>query len=125
MAELAREAGLSDAVIINTCAVTTEAERQARQAIRKARRKRPGARIIVTGCAAQIDPLGFAGMPEVDRVIGNLEKLQAASFAPDAVEPVVVGDIMAARETAGHLLSGFDGRTRAFVEIQQGCDHRC
>ena len=125
MAELAREAGLSNAVIINTCAVTSEAERQARQAIRKARRKRPGARIIVTGCAAQIDPSGFAGMPEVDRVIGNLEKLQAASFAPDAVEPVVVGDIMAARETAGHLLSGFDGRTRAFIEIQQGCDHRC
>ncbi len=125
MAELAREAGLGDAVIINTCAVTSEAERQARQAIRKARRERPGARIIVTGCAAQIDPSGYVSMPEVDRVMGNREKLQAASFAPEAVEPIVVGDIMAVRETAGHLLAGFEGRTRAFVEIQQGCDHRC
>ena len=125
MAELAREAGLSDAVIINTCAVTCEAERQARQAIRKARRQRPGARIIVTGCAAQIDPSGYAAMPEVDRVLGNIEKLQALSFAPEAVAPVVVGDIMAARQTATHLLAGFEGRTRAFVEIQQGCDHRC
>ncbi len=125
MAELARGAGLGDAVIVNTCAVTAEAERQARQAIRKARREKPGARIIVTGCAAQIDPSRYAAMPEVDRVIGNLEKMQAASFAPDAVEPVVVGDIMAARETAAHLLASFEGRTRAFVEIQQGCDHRC
>jgi threonylcarbamoyladenosine tRNA methylthiotransferase MtaB len=125
MAELARGAGLNDAVIINTCAVTAEAERQARQAIRKARRNRPGARIIVTGCAAQIDPSAYASMPEVDRVIGNIEKMQASSFAPDCVAPVVVGDIMAARETTSHLLAGFEGRTRAFVEIQQGCDHRC
>ncbi len=125
MAELATKAGLDDAVIINTCAVTGEAERQARQAIRKARRQRPGARIIVTGCAAQIDPSAYASMPEVDRVIGNIEKMQASSFAPEATQPVVVGDIMAARETASHLLAGFAGRTRAFVEIQQGCDHRC
>jgi len=125
MAELASDAGLDDAVIVNTCAVTSEAERQARQAIRKARREKPDARIIVTGCAAQIDPAAYAAMPEVDRVIGNMEKLQVASFAPEAAEPVVVGDIMSARETAGHLLAGFEGRTRAFVEIQQGCDHRC
>ncbi|MHA1536415.1 MAG: tRNA (N(6)-L-threonylcarbamoyladenosine(37)-C(2))-methylthiotransferase MtaB [Alphaproteobacteria bacterium] len=125
MAELARAAGLADAVIINTCAVTSEAERQARQAIRKARRKRPEARIIVTGCAAQIDPASYASMPEVDRVLGNREKMLAASFAPGATEPVVVGDIMKLRETAGHLIAGFEGRTRAFVEIQQGCDHRC
>jgi len=125
MGELARAAGLSDAVIVNTCAVTAEAERQARQAIRKARRERPGAHIIVTGCAAQIDPARYAAMPEVDRVLGNMEKLQAASFAPADVEPVLVGDIMALKETAGHLIGGFENRTRAFVEIQQGCDHRC
>ena len=125
MAELARAGGLTDAVIVNTCAVTAEAERQARQAIRKARRERPGARIIVTGCAAQIDPERYAAMPEVDRVLGNLEKLDPAHLTADAAQPVVVGDIMAARETAGHLLGGFEDRTRAFVEIQQGCDHRC
>jgi len=125
MGELARAAGLTDAVIVNTCAVTAEAERQARQAIRKARRERPGAQIIVTGCAAQIDPERYASMAEVDRVIGNREKLQAASFLGDAVAPVQVGDIMALTETAGHMLGGFDGRSRAFVEIQQGCDHRC
>jgi len=125
MAELARAQGLTDAVIVNTCAVTAEAERQARQAIRKARRERPGAEIIVTGCAAQIDPARYAAMAEVDRVLGNKEKLEAASFTADTVSPVQVSDIMALTETAGHLLGGFEDRTRAFVEIQQGCDHRC
>jgi len=125
MAELARTQGLTDAVIVNTCAVTAEAERQARQAIRKARRERPGAEIIVTGCAAQIDPARYAAMAEVDRVLGNKEKLEAASFTADTVSPVQVSDIMALTETAGHLLGGFEDRTRAFVEIQQGCDHRC
>ncbi|MGE0120966.1 MAG: tRNA (N(6)-L-threonylcarbamoyladenosine(37)-C(2))-methylthiotransferase MtaB [Dongiaceae bacterium] len=121
-------AGLSDAVIVNTCAVTAEAERQARQAIRRARRAHPAARIIVTGCAAQIDPAGYAAMPEVDHVLGNAEKLQAASFrrlaAGDSAR-IVVDDIMAVRETAGHLAAGFGGRARAFVQVQQGCDHRC
>ncbi|MEJ2120083.1 MAG: tRNA (N(6)-L-threonylcarbamoyladenosine(37)-C(2))-methylthiotransferase MtaB [Alphaproteobacteria bacterium] len=125
MGELARAEGLTDAVIVNTCAVTAEAERQARQAIRKARRERPGAQIIVTGCAAQIDPERYAAMAEVDRVLGNKEKLEAASFTSDAVAPVQVSDIMALTETAGHMLGGFEARTRAFVEIQQGCDHRC
>jgi len=121
----ATSAGLADAVIVNTCAVTAEAERQARQAIRKARRRRPDARIIVTGCAAQIDPARYAAMPEVDAVIGNHEKLDVASFGTDANERVRVNDIMAVRETAGHLVAGFDGRARAFVQVQNGCDHRC
>ena len=130
MGELARAGGLTDAVIVNTCAVTAEAERQARQAIRRARRERPEAEIIVTGCAAQIDPARYAEMPEVDRVLGNKEKLEAASFAAGPIAaghiaPVQVGDIMALTETAGHMLGGFEERTRAFVEIQQGCDHRC
>ena len=110
-------------IIVNTCAVTAEAERQARQAIRKARRENPEARIVVTGCAAQIDPDGYAAMPEVDRVLGNEEKLRADSYGQDA--PLLVGDIMTVRETASHLIEGFDGRARAFVQIQQGCDHRC
>ena len=121
----ARAAGLRDAVIVNTCAVTAEAERQARQAIRKARREHPEARLIVTGCAAQIDPARYAAMPEVDRVLGNEEKLDAANFGPDASERVVVDDIMSVRETAAHLIEGFEGKTRAFVQVQQGCDHRC
>ena len=119
----AREAGLADAVIVNTCAVTAEAERQARQAIRKARRASPRRRIIVTGCAAQLDPARFAAMPEVDLVIGNREKLEAASYRPGADHRV--GDVMAAREGAAHLIEGLEGRARAFVQIQQGCDHRC
>ncbi len=124
----ARAAGLADAVladtvIVNTCAVTAEAERQARQAIRKARRRRPGARIIVTGCAAQIDPETYAAMPEVDQVLGNAEKLRLDEFIGGA--RVQVNDIAAARETAGHLIAGFDGRARAFVQVQNGCDHRC
>jgi threonylcarbamoyladenosine tRNA methylthiotransferase MtaB len=118
-------AGLDDTVIVNSCAVTAEAVRQARQAIRKARRARPGARIIVTGCAAQIDPAAFAAMPEVDRVVGNADKLRAASFAVDTGARVRVNDIMAVRETASHLVQGFDRHTRGFVQVQQGCDHRC
>ena len=118
-----RAAGLDDAIIFNTCAVTKEAERQARQAIRKARRKRPGAEIIVTGCAAQVNADAFASMPEVDRVIGNAEKLTNAAYHSE--RQILVGDIMAVQETAGHLVEGFEGRTRAFVQVQQGCDHRC
>src|SRR5512144_502319 len=116
-------AGL-DAVIVNTCAVTGEAVRQARQTIRKLRRQHPNRRIVVTGCAAQLAPQSFASMPEVDRVLGNAEKLQREHLAGHG-EPVVVSDIMRARQTAGHLLDGFEGRARAFVEVQQGCDHRC
>ncbi|NKB47877.1 MAG: tRNA (N(6)-L-threonylcarbamoyladenosine(37)-C(2))-methylthiotransferase MtaB [Alphaproteobacteria bacterium] len=125
MREHARDTGLSNTVIVNTCAVTSEAERQARQAIRRARRKHPNAQIIVTGCAAQISPDAYAAMPEVDRVLGNTEKLQRSSFEPGDNEPVRVNDIMAARETANHLIEGFDGRARAFIQVQNGCDHRC
>ena len=117
-------AGLADAVIVNTCAVTAEAERQARQAIRRARRARPEAQIIVTGCAAQIDPKRYAAMKEVDRVLGNDEKLKAESYRGEA-QRVSVGDIMTLKETAAHLIDGFDNRARAFIEVQQGCDHRC
>jgi len=124
MRDHAQAAGLHDAIIVNTCAVTREAERQARQAIRKLRRENPDARLIVTGCAAQLDPARFAAMPEVDRVLGNADKLHPESYR-DAAEPLLVTDIMTARETAGHLLSGFEDRTRAFVQVQQGCDHRC
>ncbi len=124
MREIGADSGLDDAIIVNTCAVTAEAERQARQTIRRARRDNPDARIIVTGCAAQLDPEGFRSMPEVDRVLGNEEKLDARVLA-GAGEAVQVADIMAVRETAPHLISGFEGRTRAFVQIQQGCDHRC
>ena len=119
----AATAGLDDAVIVNTCAVTSEAERQARQAIRKARRDHPTARIIVTGCAAQIDPARYAAMPEIDRVLGNAEKLKAESWI--GTGRIDVGDIMAVRETATHLVDGFAHRARAFLEVQQGCDHRC
>ena len=118
----AAAAGLDDAVIVNTCAVTAEAERQARQAIRKARRDHPTARIIVTGCAAQIDPARYAAMPEIDRVLGNAEKLKAESWT--GTVRIAVGDIMAVRETASHLVDSFEHRARAFLEVQQGCDHR-
>jgi threonylcarbamoyladenosine tRNA methylthiotransferase MtaB len=118
-------AGMEDTVIINTCAVTREAERQARQTIRKLRRKNPDAKIIVTGCAAQLDPNKFALMPEVDRVLGNEEKLNPLSYIDGRNETVAVADIMTVTETAGHLLDGLESRTRAFVQIQQGCDHRC
>ncbi len=110
-------------MIVNTCAVTAEAERQARQAIRRARRERPKARIVVTGCAAQIDPGAWSALPGVDRVLGNLEKLRPESWTADAAGGV--SDIMAARETAAHLVTEFAGRARAFVQVQQGCDHRC
>jgi len=119
----AHAASLPDTVIVNTCAVTAEAERQARQAIRRLARERPGARIVVTGCAAQIAPDSWAGLPGVDRVLGNEDKLRPESWAPDA--PGSVSDIMAARETAAHLVTEFAGRARAFVQVQQGCDHRC
>ncbi len=125
MRDHAAAAGLTDTIIVNTCAVTAEAERQARQAIRRARRRAPGARIVVTGCAAQIDPAAFAAMPEVDHVLGNAEKLRPESFAELDGEPVRVNDIMAVTETAGHLVAGFEGRARAFVQVQNGCDHRC
>ncbi len=116
--------GLQDAVVFNTCAVTNEAVRQARQAIRKARRERPGARLIVTGCAAQIDPAAFAAMPEVDLVLGNAEKAAPGALG-DASARMRVNDIMSVRETAGHLVDGLKDRARAYVEVQNGCDHRC
>jgi len=122
-------AGLSDAVIINTCAVTGEAVRGARQAIRRAAKEAPGAPILVTGCAAQTDPEMFAAMPEVTRVIGNHEKMQAGTWLPadllGGLEKVRVNDIMSVRETAAHLIDGMDGRARAYVQVQNGCDHRC
>ncbi len=150
----AQDAGLEDAIIINTCAVTKEAERQARQAIRKARRTNPDAKLIVTGCAAQVKPDDFAAMDEVDVVLGNQEKLEAdtwntvsdmkeasrpnepsASGAPPIAEvsrpelegqsKILLNDIMEVRETASHLVSGFEGQTRAFVQVQNGCNHRC
>jgi threonylcarbamoyladenosine tRNA methylthiotransferase MtaB len=133
----AKRAGLEDAVVVNTCAVTGEAVRQARQAIRRIRRERPGARIVVTGCAAQTDPAAFAAMAEVDRVIGNGEKLEAATwqsarqafarptFGIDAEEKIVVNDIMALRETGLNPIDSIEARARATVQIQNGCDHRC
>src|SRR5262245_52894823 len=124
------KAGLDNAIIFNTCAVTAEATRQARQAIRRARKENPAARIIVTGCAAQTEPQMFSAMPEVDLVLGNHEKLDAKSYRlPDfgvgAEERVKVNDIMSVRETALHMIDGFSERTRAFVQVQNGCDHRC
>ena len=125
----AQTAGLGDAVIVNTCAVTSEAVRGARQAIRRAAKDHPGAPILVTGCAAQTDPEMFAAMPEVTRVIGNHEKMQAETWAPISLlggeEKVRVNDIMSVRETAAHLIDGMDGRARAYVQVQNGCDHRC
>jgi len=126
----AEKAGLDNAIIINTCAVTVAAVRQARQAVRKARRDHPQAHIIVTGCAAQTEARSFGEMAEVDLVIGNNDKMQAASYAPLVLgsplnDKVQVNDIMSVRETAGHLIEGMDGRARAFVQVQNGCDHRC
>jgi threonylcarbamoyladenosine tRNA methylthiotransferase MtaB len=122
----ATAAGLADAVVVNTCAVTAEAVRQARQTVRKTRRERPGARIVVTGCAAQIEPQTFAAMPEVDRVLGNGEKLAAATWAGlDTAPRVLAGDIMAARGLAPQLVDAMEGHTRGFVQVQTGCDHRC
>lgn len=139
---MAGAAGLERAVIVNTCAVTGEAVKQARQVIRRLKREDPDRRIVVTGCAAQTEPAGFARMEEVDRVLGNEEKLSPASWAAtrqaldfpldfgiQAEEKILVGDIMAVRETAPHLIDGpadtIDGHTRAFVQVQNGCDHRC
>src|SRR5271154_2359931 len=128
----AERAGFADTVVVNTCAVTAEAVRQARQAIRALRRERPGARIVVTGCAAQTEPATFAAMPEADRVIGNTEKLSAAGWAQARAAfdlgdtpKTIVNDIMAVRQSAAHLVEAFAGRTRAFVQVQNGCDHRC
>jgi threonylcarbamoyladenosine tRNA methylthiotransferase MtaB len=124
----AEAAGLDDVVIVNTCAVTAEATRQARQTIRRIARERPGARIVVTGCAAQTEPQTFAAMPEIAQVLGNDKKMKAESWAAlqdFGTERVRVNDIMAVRETAIHLIDGMRGRTRAFVQVQNGCDHRC
>jgi len=131
MREMAGAAGLTDAVIVNTCAVTAEAVRKARQEIRRLKREHPDRPILVTGCAAQTEPETFAAMPEVARVIGNAEKMRPETWralaAPDLIGPtekVLVDDIMSVRETAGHLIDGF-GRHRAYVQVQNGCDHRC
>ncbi|MGB8623919.1 MAG: tRNA (N(6)-L-threonylcarbamoyladenosine(37)-C(2))-methylthiotransferase MtaB [Paracoccaceae bacterium] len=133
MKDLTAAAGVENAVIVNTCAVTAEAVRKARQEIRKLRRENPNATLIVTGCAAQTEPETFAAMAEVDRVIGNTEKMQPATWAglakgPDFIgetEKVQVDDIMSVTETAGHLIDGFGTRSRAYVQVQNGCDHRC
>ncbi|MEO1292918.1 MAG: tRNA (N(6)-L-threonylcarbamoyladenosine(37)-C(2))-methylthiotransferase MtaB [Pseudomonadota bacterium] len=153
MAELGEAVGLENAVVVNTCAVTGEAVRQARQRIRRLRRDNPGATLVVTGCAAQTEPETFAAMPEVDLVIGNLEKMRSETWAeiaagtaspieatgstvvaeparplpfdPAQSEKIRVDDIMAATETAGHLIDGFGTRARAYVQVQNGCDHRC
>ncbi len=125
MRDHAKAAGLDDAIIINTCAVTTEAERQARQNIRRLRRENPDAKIFVTGCAVQVNPEKFAGMKEIDRVFGNDTKMKAETFMDVSHERVIVNDIMSVEETASHLVSGFEGRARAFVQVQNGCDHRC
>ena len=131
MKALAEGAGLRDALVVNTCAVTSEAVRKARQEIRRLRRENPNAPIIVTGCAAQTEPTTFAAMPEVTRVIGNTEKMQPETWAqmvPDLIgttERVQVDDIMSVKETASHLIDGFGTRARAYVQVQNGCDHRC
>jgi threonylcarbamoyladenosine tRNA methylthiotransferase MtaB len=133
----AQAAGLADTVVVNTCAVTAEAVRQSRQAVRRLKREQPQARIVVTGCAAQTEPKTFAAMPEVALVLGNEEKVSAEIWAAHrdilaressgvaAEEKVAVNDIMAVTETAAHLVDGFEGRARAFVQVQNGCDHRC
>jgi threonylcarbamoyladenosine tRNA methylthiotransferase MtaB len=128
----AEHAGFRDTVVVNTCAVTAEAVSQARQAIRALRRERPHAKIVVTGCAAQTEPQTFIAMAEADQVLGNAEKLDAAAWARaraafglDDAPKALVNDIMAVKETAAHLIGAFEGRTRAFVQVQNGCDHRC
>jgi len=131
MRDLAQAAGVGDAMVVNTCAVTAEAVRKAKKEIRKLRRENPDAPLIVTGCAAQTEPETFSAMPEVTRVIGNTEKMQPetwAALAPDLIgetEKVQVNDIMSVTETAGHLIDGFGTRSRAYVQVQNGCDHRC
>jgi threonylcarbamoyladenosine tRNA methylthiotransferase MtaB len=121
------DAGSEDVIVFNTCAVTAEAERQARQAIRKARRENPNVKIIVTGCSAQVNPDSYTKMPEVDRVLGNDDKMKADNFKFDFfnTEKAIVNDIMSVKETAGHLISNFQGKSRAFIQVQNGCDHRC
>ncbi|MEI8147337.1 MAG: radical SAM protein, partial [Alphaproteobacteria bacterium] len=138
MGRLARESGLEDAVIFNTCAVTSEATRQARQSIRRIKRERPDARIVVTGCAAQTEAKTFAGMAEVDRVIGNDEKMRASGWTAtrqaltepadstqNAEAKLALSDIMTVRDQGLHQIDRMAGRTRAFVQVQNGCDHRC
>lgn len=131
MKDLAAQSGLGDAVVVNTCAVTAEAVRKARQDIRKLRKTHPDARLIVTGCAAQTEPETFSAMAEVDAIIGNTEKMLPetwAGLAADFIgetERVQVDDIMSVKETAGHLIDGFGTRSRAYVQVQNGCDHRC
>ena len=129
MKELVAQSGLTNTVVINTCAVTSEAVRKAKQDIRKLRRQNPDAKLIVTGCAAQTEPKTFAEMQEVDVVIGNTEKMQPSTWAglsgDFGTEPVQVNDIMSVTETAGHLIDGFGSRSRAYVQVQNGCDHRC
>ena len=133
MKELSANAGLDGAVVVNTCAVTAEAVRSSKQRIRKLRRENPNAKLIVTGCAAQTEPETYARMGEVDLVMGNIEKMQAQTWnnlanGPDFIgetEKVQVDDIMSVTETAGHLIDGFGTRARAYVQVQNGCDHRC
>ena len=129
MKELVAQSGLTNTVIINTCAVTSEAVRKAKQDIRKLRRQNPNAKLIITGCAAQTEPKTFSEMQEVDVVIGNTEKMQPSTWSGLAdgfgTEPVQVDDIMSVTETAGHLIDGFGTRSRAYVQVQNGCDHRC
>ena len=131
MKDLATSAGVENAIIVNTCAVTAEAVRKAKQDIRKQRRANPDAQIIVTGCAAQIEPATFSAMEEVNVVLGNTEKMDPATWAglaPDLIgktEAVQVNDIMSVTDTAGHLIDGFGTRSRAYVQVQNGCDHRC
>jgi threonylcarbamoyladenosine tRNA methylthiotransferase MtaB len=125
----AAQGGAKDVVVVNTCAVTNEAVRQARQTIRRLRKERPDAQLVVTGCAAQIDPEMFSAMPEVDRVVGNAEKLKPDTWARSSLDHanarVMVDDIMSVRETAAHLIDGLSDRTRAWIQVQNGCDHRC
>lgn len=133
MKELADSAGLKDIVVVNTCAVTAEAVRKSKQEIRKLRRDNPNSQMIVTGCAAQIEPKTFSEMSEVDLVIGNTEKMNSDTWSeisnkPDFIgrtEKVMVDDIMSVKNTAGHLIDGFGTRSRAYVQVQNGCDHRC
>ena len=131
MRKLTSEAGLENSIIINTCAVTAEAVRKSRQEIRSLRRKFPSSKVIVTGCAAQIEPQSFSDMPEVDFVVGNSAKMDVATWKTLSTdqsfgtENVLVDDIMSVRENSGHLIDGFGTRSRAYVQIQNGCDHRC
>ena len=131
MKKLTAQSGLEEAVVVNTCAVTAEAVRKSRQAIRKSRRENPMAKLIVTGCAAQTEPESFASMHEVDSVIGNTEKMQLTTWQMQAAnflgetEKIQVNDIMSVTETARHLIDGFGSRSRAYVQVQNGCDHRC